>query len=178
MKKPILMAQIGAPHGVKGEVRVKPFNEDPLALDAYGSLYDKDGRKFKIMRLRAQKTMLVVKFKGVSTREEAEALNRVELFIDRSMLPDVTEEDEFYVQDLIGCDVLENDGTRVGNVMAVPDFGAGDLLEIAPLMDGGGLGSNTWFLEFTQANVPVVDLENRRIIIAPPTEISERDPDE
>ena len=83
LKNPILMAQIGAPHGVKGEVRVKSFTGDPLALGDYGSLYDGDGRKFKVMRLRPSKNVLVVKFKGTNTREEAEALNRVELFIDR-----------------------------------------------------------------------------------------------
>lgn len=178
LKNPVLMAQVGAPHGVKGEVRVKAFNEDPLALDAYGSLYAEDGRKFKIVRLRAQKTMLVVKFKGVNTREEAQALNRLELFVDRSVLPDDTEDDEFYITDLIGCDVLDKVGEKIGTVAGVPNFGAGHLLEIAPVLMGGGVSTKTWFLEFSHANVPEVDLEHRSVTIDPPDEVSERDTDE
>ncbi len=127
----ILLAQIGAPHGIKGEVRVKPFGE-PDMLDQYGKLETKDGKKFKIKRMRPQKNMMVVKFEGVNTREEAEALNRVELFIDRSKLPKLEEEDEFYIEDLIGMDVLDEAGAQIGMVLAVPNFGAGDMLEIKP----------------------------------------------
>jgi len=127
----ILLAQIGAPHGIKGEVRVKPFGE-PDMLDQYGKLETKEGKKFKIKRMRPQKNMMVVKFEGVNTREEAEALNRVELFIDRTKLPELEEEDEFYIEDLIGMDVLDESGVQLGTVLAVPNFGAGDMIEVKP----------------------------------------------
>ena len=175
LTNPILMAQIGAPHGIKGEVRVKSFTGDPLALGDYGSLYDKDGRKFKIMRLRPANTVVVVKFKGVNFRDEAQALNGTELFIDRSMLPNDEDEGEFYVTDLIGCDVLIDSGEQIGTIMAVPDFGAGNLLEIAPMLESGGFGSNLWYLEFTMKNVPKIDLEKHAVTIVSPQEISERD---
>lgn len=175
LKNPILMAQIGAPHGVKGEVRVKPFTGDGMALADYGSLYDDAGNKFKIVRLRPAKTVMVVKFKGINTRDEAVALNRRELFIDRSSLPDDTDEDEFYISDLIGMDAFNEAGQLIGTILTVPDFGAGNLLEISPVLEGGGFGTKTWFLEFTRENVPHVNLSKGTVTIQLPDEVSERD---
>ena len=172
IENPVLIAKIGAPHGIKGEVRVKSFTDDPLALGDYGSLYSGDGRKFKLMRARLQKNLVIAKFKGVNFRDEAEALNGIELFIDRSMLPDDTEEDEYYVTDLIGMDVVDETGTKVGTIAAVPDFGAGDLLEITP---AAGRGDKSWYLEFTLANVPSVDIAERRVTVHLPDSVSERD---
>jgi len=106
LENPVLMGKIGAAHGIRGEVRVKSFTDDPMALGDYGSLYSSDGRKFKITNLRFSKTVVVTKFKGINSRNDAEALNGTELFIDRSNLPDDTEEDEFYVTDLIGAAVV------------------------------------------------------------------------
>jgi len=176
LKNPVLLAQIGAAHGIKGEVRVKAFG-DPEALGDYGSLRAEDGRKFKIVRMRPSKAVLVVKFKGVNSRDEAEALNGVELFVDRSALPEDIEDDEFYITDLIGCDVLNESGEQVGAVMNVADFGAGDLLEISPLLPQGGLGGELWYLPFTRENVPDVDLVKHAVTIRKPEEVSERDPD-
>lgn len=165
----ILLAKIGAPHGIKGEVRVKPFGE-PEMLDQYGKLETAEGRKFKIKRMRPQKNMLVVKFEGINTREEAEALNGLELFIDRAKLPEPEDEDEFYIEDLIGMEVVDALEAKLGTVMAVPNFGAGDILEIKPVS-----GSSTYFLPFTREVVPTLDFANNRLIVIPPVEVSERD---
>ena len=164
------MASIGGPHGTKGEVRVKAFGDDPMSLDQYGSLYAQDGRKFKIMRMRPSKAVLIVKFKGINYRDEAQALNGIELYIDRSMLPDDTEEDEFYVSDLVDCQVQNLQGQRLGKVLAVVNFGAGDLIEIQQTNS-----DQTVMLEFTHQNVPEVDLDSKVITIDPPAEVSERD---
>ncbi|MEM7290331.1 MAG: ribosome maturation factor RimM, partial [Pseudomonadota bacterium] len=142
----ILLAQIGAPHGIKGEVRVKPFG-DPEMLDQYGKLETAGGRKFKIKRMRFQKAMAVVKFEGINTRDEAEALNGVDLFVDRSKLPE-PDEDEFYVSDLIGMEVII-DCKEHGTIKDVPNFGADDMIEIKPA--GGGA---TYYLPFTEEVVP------------------------
>jgi 16S rRNA processing protein RimM len=167
---PILMARIGGPHGIKGEVRVKVFGDDPQTLNDYGSLRTLDGRKFKIMRMRVAKNVQIVKFKGVNFRDEAEALNGTELYIDRSMLPDDMDEGEFYVTDLIGCQVVDGDGNFVGTVKAVPNFGAGDLLEITR----PGVGQ-TSLIEFTRRNVPAIDLAARTVTVVVPETVSERD---
>jgi len=167
----ILLAQIGAPHGIKGEVRVKPFG-DPLMLDQYGRLETEGGRKFKIKRMRPQKSMLVVKFEGVNSREEAEALNGVELYVDRAKLPP-PDEDEYYVSDLIDMTAVDEAGGTMGRIQDVPNFGAGDMIEIQPA-EGGA----TYFLPFTREVVPVIDFEAGSITVIPPHEVSERDGEE
>ena len=165
----ILLAKIGAAHGIKGEVRVKPFG-DPDMLDQYGKLETSDGRKLRIKRMRPQKNMLVVKFENVNSREEAEALNGCELFVDRHRLPETEDDDEFYVSDLIGMKVRSKQGEEIGTVHDVPNFGADDMLEIQPVN-----GANTYFLPFTNAVVPEIDLANKTIVVVPPVEVSERD---
>lgn len=164
----ILLAQIGAAHGIKGEVRVKPFG-DPDMLDQYGKLETPDGRKLKITRMRLQKNMAVVKFEGVNSREEAEALKNTELYVDRAKLPE-PEEDEYYITDLIGMKVLNESGEDIGTIKDVPNFGADDMIEITP--NGGGA---TYYLPFTLEVVPEIDFKASSLTVIPPAEVSERD---
>ena len=96
------MAVIGAAHGIKGELRVKSFTADPLALGDYGPLHARDGRRFEVLDVRPAGTVVVVRFKGVTDRTAAEALNGTELFVDRSALPEAADEEEFYHADLVG----------------------------------------------------------------------------
>ncbi|MEO0328017.1 MAG: ribosome maturation factor RimM [Pseudomonadota bacterium] len=166
-EKHILLAEIGAAHGIKGEVRVKPFG-DPAMLDQYGKLETTDGRKFKIKRMRLQKNMLVVKFEGTNTREEAENIRGLELYVDRAKLPP-TEEDEFYVSDLIGMEAQLENGEVIGTIKDVPNFGADDMLEIRPKT------GPTFYLPFTQEAVPKIDFEAGQVLVIPPTEVSEPD---
>ncbi|MDD9908309.1 MAG: ribosome maturation factor RimM [Ahrensia sp.] len=167
----VLLARIGAPHGIKGHVRVKAFG-DPQALDSYGDLFTSDGRSLTIKTMRASKSVMIVKFQCVDTREAAEVLNGCELFVPRSALPDHEDDDEFYVADLIGCAALDKAGTALGTVRDVANFGAGDLLEIAPPD-----GDQSWYLEFSETNVPHVDVNAKRVTICRPDEVSERDSD-
>lgn len=156
----VLMAQIGAAHGIKGEVRVKPFGEEPLALGSYGPLETLDGTKsFEIEGLRQQKAMLVVRFKGVRDRNAAEALNGTKLYISRDRLPEPEDEETFYLADLIGLDVVDPSGASIGTVLAVPNFGAGDLIEIAPK------AGRSFYAPFTREVVPTIDLEAGRIVV-------------
>ena len=166
MSRRLRVAEFGAVHGLKGEVRVKVMVEEPdLLVDR--PLAAEDGRTFTIRSLKPAKTVMIARVEGVARRDQAEALNRLPLFLDRAALPEA-EDEEFYAADLIGCDVVDEAGERIGRVRSVPDFGAGDLLEI----EGG---SGTWFLDFTRANVPDIDLGERRVIVRVPDETSERD---
>ena len=165
----ILLAQIGAAHGIKGEVRVKPFG-DPEMFDQYGKLETHSGKTLRVKRMRTQKNMLIVKFEGVNTRDEAEALNGLELYVSREKLPE-PDQDEFYVSDLLGMSVVI-DGVTVGTVRDVPNFGAGDMIEVEP-RDGGA----TYYLPFTEAVVPDIDFDGRVLVAVPPVEVSERDPE-
>jgi 16S rRNA processing protein RimM len=162
----ICIAQIGAAHGVRGEVRLKSFTEDPLSVTRYGPLETEDGRRrFEVEAARPAKDMLVVRLKGVADREAAERLTNLRLYVARERLPKPAD-DEFYYADLVGLAAVTADGAPLGTVKAVHNFGAGDLLEIEPAR-----GGNTLMLPFTQAVVPVVDIAGRRIVIAPPNEV-------
>lgn len=148
---PVQMAVIGAAHGIKGELRVKAFTGDPLALGDYGPLYAKDGRAFEIDDIRPAGEVVVVRFKGLRDRTAAERLTGTELFVDRSALPP-EEEDEFYHADLVGLTVRDESGAEAGRVTAVQDFGGGDLLEIT------FRGKKGLLIPFSQAAVPEVDV--------------------
>lgn len=150
LNNPVLMAIIGAPHGVRGEVRVKAFTADPLALADYGPLSDGEGRPHTIVALRPAKNVLVARFDEIDSRDKAEAATGTELYIDRSALPDDLEEDEFYHADLIGLAVRDETGKEIGKVMAMHDFGGGDIIELA-LAD-----RRTIMVPFTLAAVPEI----------------------
>ena len=159
-QKKICVARIGAAHGVKGEVRLWPFTEDPLALKGYGPLETADGaRRFEITALRAAKDHLVVRFAGIDTRDAAEALNGLELHVPRARLP-APAPGEFYHADLIGLAARSPKGAALGRIVAVHNFGAGDILEMAP--QGGGA---TVMLPFADAAVPTIDIAGGRVII-------------
>ena len=165
MSARVLVAQIGAAHGVRGEVRLKAFTEDPLGVTRYGALETEDGaRRFEIESARPAKDMLVVRLKGVTDRDAAERLTNLRLYVARDRLPQPTD-DEFYHADLVGLAAVTADGSAFGTVKAVHNFGAGDLLEIEPA--GGGV---TVLLPFTQTTVPAVDLAGGKIVVEPPPE--------
>ncbi|WP_305986635.1 ribosome maturation factor RimM [Roseibium sp. MMSF_3544] len=148
----VLMAKIGAAHGIRGEVRVKPFGDDPLSFADYGVLTTKDGnRSFEVEKARVQKTVVITKFREITDRNQAEDLNGLELYVDRDQLPD-PEDDEFYYSDLNGLTVLDQAGEQLGKIVAVQDFGAGDLLEVRPKR------GRTFYIPFTKDFVPEVSL--------------------
>ena len=172
MKTPICVARIGAAHGVRGAVKLWTFTEDPLALQQYGPLMTKDGaRQFEVTHVREAKDHLVATLKGVATREDAERLNGIELYIAREKLPE-TDEDEYYHADLIGLAAVNAANEPIGRVLAIHNFGAGDIIEIAPVQ------GPTLLLPFTNAVVPTVDIAGGRVVIELPREIQANDRDE
>ncbi|QKC81076.1 ribosome maturation factor RimM [Mesorhizobium sp. NZP2077] len=161
LQNPVQMAVIGAAHGIKGELRVKTFTGEPLALADYGPLYARDGRAFQIIDIRPANTVVVVRFKGIADRNAAEALAGTELFVDRSMLPDDGEEDEFYHADLVGLEVRDDTGAALGKVVAVHNFGGGDILDVTLARRKGVL------IPFTQAAVPDVSIAEGFVRVDP-----------
>lgn len=162
LENPVLMATIGAAQGLRGEVRVRSYTADPTALGDYGKLHSEDGRVFEILEIREAKNVVIVRFRGINDRTAAEALNGLELFIERDNLPDdELEDDEFYYADLEGLDAVDQEGKSYGTVSGVFDFGAGDLLELK------GPGRRPALIPFSEAAVLEIDLENGRIIIDP-----------
>jgi 16S rRNA processing protein RimM len=165
MASTICVARIGAAHGVRGAVKLWTFTEDPLAVKDYGPLTTKDGaRQFEVTHVREAKDHLVATLKGIATREDAERLNGLELYVSRDKLPD-TDEDEYYHADLIGLAAVNAADEPLGRVIAIHNFGAGDIIEIAPAKGASML------LPFTNAVVPTVDLAGGRVVIELPQEI-------
>jgi len=161
----ICIARIGAAHGVRGAVKLWTFTEDPLAVKAYGPLVTKDGaRQFELTHVREAKGHLVATLKGITTRDAAERLNGVELYVAREKLP-ATGEGEYYHADLIGLAAVTPADQPLGRVIAIHNFGAGDIIEIAPPHGA------TMLLPFTNAVVPTVDLAAGRVVIELPAEI-------
>jgi len=128
----VLVGVFGAPHGVRGEIRLKSYMQDPASIDSYGVLNDSAGRRYELTAVRPLKDdLLVVRVKGVADRDAAQKLTNVQLFIAREKLP-APDEDEFYCRDLIGLRAETPDGLLLGTIVAVPNYGAGDILEVAP----------------------------------------------
>jgi 16S rRNA processing protein RimM len=154
------MAVIGAAQGLKGEVRVNSLTSEPMALVGYRLFTDSAGRTFEIERGRAQKNVLIAKFKGVDDRTGAEKLNGKQLFVERAALDRVAKEaDEFLYADLIGLKVRDETGFDWGHVAAVFEFGAGDILEIKCL-DG-----KLRMIPFSKAAVPTVNVAENMLLI-------------
>jgi 16S rRNA processing protein RimM len=159
----VLVGEIGRPQGLQGEVRIRSFTADPAAIAEYGPLEDESGtRRFEIESLRLTPKALSARLKGVTSRDEAEAITGSKLYVPRSRLP-AREEDEWYHTDLIGLSVMDREGVAIGSVVAVHNFGAGDLLEIR--LAGGGA---TVLMPFTRDTVAEVDVEGGWLRIAPP----------
>src|SRR3954464_15889711 len=123
MPAQICVARIGAAHGVRGAVKLWTFTEDPLAVKDYGPLTTKDGaRQFEVTHAREAKDHLVATLKGVTTREDAERLNGIELYIAREKLP-ATDDDEYYPAALTGLAAVTPANEPIGRVVAIHDFG-------------------------------------------------------
>lgn len=168
----VCVARIGAAHGVRGAVKLWTFTEDPFAIRRYGPLLSKDGkRQFEVAQAREAKDHLVATFKGVTTRDEAERLNGIELYVAREKLP-ATDDDEYYHTDLIGLAAVTTAGDALGRVVAIHNFGAGDIIEIAPPK------GTSLLLPFSNAVVPEVDIAGGRVVIELPQEIEGEDRDD
>jgi 16S rRNA processing protein RimM len=170
-KNLVLLGVFGAAHGLKGEVRLKSYTEEPLAIANYGPLATKTGRVVKIFGLRLLKDdMLIARVEGVNDRTGAEGLVNLQLFAEREALGAPEDEDEFFHADLIGLVVRTEDGTAIGTVTGMFDFGAGDIVEVTP--EGAGAdGAKPWLLPFTRQVVTQVDIKAGHIVVVLPDEI-------
>jgi 16S rRNA processing protein RimM len=159
----VCLGQIGAAHGVRGEVRLHSFTSDPAAIADYGPLETEDGRVLEIEKLRPAKDHFVARLSGIRDRDAASALTNTKLYVPRERLPRTQDPDEFYHADLIGLAAVDRAGKTLGTVVAIHNFGAGDLLEIRPAAGGPDV-----LVPFTRETVPEVDVEGGRLTLIPP----------
>jgi 16S rRNA processing protein RimM len=167
----VLLGQIGAAHGVRGEVTIRTYTSDPASIAAYGPLSDATGQKqFALKAVRVTDKGVIARLEGVSDRTSAEALRGTNLYVARFALP-ATGDAEYYHADLIGLKAVTVTGDLYGDVIAVQNFGAGDLLEIKRAGSG-----DTEYIPFTNAHAPVVDLAQNRVTINPPILVGDAEP--
>jgi 16S rRNA processing protein RimM len=160
--KRVCLGVVTGPHGVQGAVRIKSFTEAPEDVARYGALTDETGvRRVELRLIGTAKGVVIARLSGVADRNQAEALRGLRLYLPRSALPQ-TEADEYYHADLIGLEAVLSDGTPVGRIRAVHDFGAGDTLELARP------GASPVMVPFTRAVVPNVELAAGRLVLDPP----------
>ena len=162
----IAVGRVAGAFGVRGEVRITAFTEEPLALARFRELKRQDGSPgLTVLSARDAKGGIVCRCQGVETKEQADALRGLRLFIPREALP-APEDDEFYLADLIGLSGINAEGETLGAIKAVQDVGAGDILEITT-----AAGGPTWYLAFTRETVPTVDIAAGRVVVVIPTEV-------
>lgn len=159
----VLVGRVAGAFGVKGEVRLTPFGDDPMALVRYRTLLNKDGTSALTLKGgRVHKATLITSAPEITSKEAADALRGLELYAPRDAFAPPEDEDEFYLTDLIGLAVIDTAGTALGRVKTVPNFGAGDLLEIQPPQGA------SYYLPFTRAVVPEVKVGEGLIVVDPP----------
>jgi 16S rRNA processing protein RimM len=160
----VLIGIFGAPHGVRGDLRLKSFTADPQSVGDYGPVRATDGTVYRLNVLRPLKDdLVIVRVDGIADRDAAARLTNIKLYVSRSALP-AADEDEFYQTDLVGLTVIARaDGALLGHIKAVVDFGAGDLLEITRAEGGEPV-----LLPFTRAFVPEIDIAAGRVWVEPP----------
>ncbi|HEY2445870.1 MAG TPA: ribosome maturation factor RimM [Rhizomicrobium sp.] len=164
MADDILLGVVIGAQGLRGEVRVKIFTETPERLAVYGALHTAEGRSLDVVQVRnARAGTAVVQFKGIEDRDGAESLAHAKLFVARAALPE-TARDEFYHTDLVGLRAQDGDGRVIGEVSAIYNYGAGDVIELSR-----GDGS-TVLLPFTRETVPEIDLEGEFLVVAEPAD--------
>ena len=169
----ILVGQVGGGFGVRGEVRITAFTADPMALLAYGPLLRADGSVgLTLTTARPDKNGVVGRAREIATKEQADALRGLKLHVPRDRFPAPEDEDEFYLADLIGLQARDADDAVIGTVKAIQNFGASDMLEIAPAE-----GGPTWYLPFTREAAPEVRLAEGWLRALRPAEVGEREPD-
>lgn len=163
MENLVCVGKFGAPHGVRGAIKLKSYTESPENILEYSPLYNKDGsEKFDIKVLSVKQDMLVVKVEGVSDRNEAAALRNRELFAEKDLFPE-PEDDEFYFNDLVGMRVVKESGREFGVIVALHNYGGGDVVEIS--LDNG---PKTELFAFTEDNFPLIDMDNDLVVISLP----------
>jgi 16S rRNA processing protein RimM len=172
----VCLGVITGASGIKGEVKIKSFTEDPQDLGDYGPVTaPRLGKAFKVKVLRAAKGGVVARIEGVADRNAAEVLKGEQLFVCRSALPALPDDETFYHADLIGLAVEDGSGLKLGKVKAVYDFGAGDMLEVAL---EAGIKEKVVMIPFTKARVPLVDIAGGRLQVVISDDAPEESPEE
>lgn len=162
--KKLHIADIRTAHGIRGFLKLAIYLENPKDIENYNPVEGSDGKKYTVILKNAVKGEWLAEINGIADRNQAELLRGIELFIDRDQLPE-TEGDEIYLEDLVGCDAINTDGHKIGDIISVDNFGASDLIEIKPID-----GTKTYYLPITEPYVQDIDVEQKIVVVEPAAE--------
>ena len=162
--KKLHIADIRTAHGIRGLLKLAIYLENPKDIENYNPVQGNDGRTYTIILKNAIKGEWLAEVNGITDRNQAELLRGIELYIDRNQLPE-TEGDEIYLEDLVGCDAINTEGHKIGDIISVDNFGASDLIEIKPID-----GSKTYYLPIAEPYVQDIDIEQKIVVVEPVAE--------
>ncbi len=162
--KKLHIADIRTAHGIRGLLKLAVYLENPKDIENYNPVQGSDGKKYTIILKNAIKGEWLAEVNGITDRNQAELLRGIELYIDRDQLPE-TEDDEIYLEDLVGCDAINTEGHKIGDIISVDNFGASDLIEIKPID-----GSKTFYLPIAEPYVQDIDIDQKIVVVEPAAE--------
>jgi 16S rRNA processing protein RimM len=162
--KKLHIADIRTAHGIRGLLKIAIYLENPKDIENYNPVQGSDGKKYTIILKNAVKGEWLAEVNGIADRNQAELLRGIELFIDRDQLPE-TDGDEIYLEDLVGCEAINSEGHKIGDIISVDNFGASDLIEIKPID-----GSKTYYLPIAEPYVQDIDVEQKIVVVEPAAE--------
>lgn len=162
--KKLHIADIRTAHGIRGLLKLAIYLENPKDIENYNPIQGNDGEKYTVILKNAIKGEWLAEVNGISDRNQAELLRGIELYIDRDQLPE-TEGDEIYLEDLVGCDAINTEGHKIGDIISVDNFGASDLIEIKPID-----GTKTFYLPIAEPYVQDIDIDQKIVVIEPAAE--------
>ena len=163
-QKKLHIADIRTAHGIRGLVKIAIYLEDAKDIENYNPIQGSDGKSYNVILKNAIKGEWLAEVNGIADRNQAELLRGIELYIDRDQLPE-TDGDEIYLEDLVGCEAINIEGHKIGEIISVDNFGASDLIEIKPID-----GSKTYYLPIAEPYVQDIDLEQNIVIVDPAEE--------
>ncbi len=158
MSNLVCIAKILKPHGVRGYVKLASFAANPLDVFHYPCLYDEQGKEYTIKLISKNKDFFIVSFNNNQSRNVAEEYPGLKLYVQREALPQV-KDDEIYYADLVGIEILDSNKNKKGVVVAVCNFGAGEILEMQLTND-----NNTIYLPFQNEYIEQIDINNKTLI--------------
>lgn len=163
-QKKLHIADIRTAHGIRGLVKIAIYLEDAKDIENYNPVQGSDGKSYTVILKNSLKGEWLAEVNGIADRNQAELLRGIELFIDRDQLPE-TDGDEIYLEDLVGCDAINTEGHKIGEIISVDNFGASDLIEIKPID-----GSKTYYLPIAEPFVQDIDVEQKIVVVDPAEE--------
>jgi len=159
-EKRTCLGKITAPHGIKGLVKIFPYGEEPALIETLSPVFTSEDKTLSVTLKNMMGKHILAQIEGCNSREDAEAIKGTELWVNRSDLPDLNNQDEFYIDDLSGLDAYdENTDEKIGKIMSVQNYGAGDLLEFKPLI------GDSYFIPFQNEHVGDVSLDEKKLFL-------------